>query len=76
MKNMRTKEEQIEVEMAMTRTEQVIERAMAAVAAARAAREADEKRRRETFQRVQIANLRRPTVPKGIQLPLVLFRPS
>ena len=76
MKNMRTKEEQIEVEMAMTRTEQVIERAMAAVAAARAAREADEKRRRETFQRVQIANLRRPTVPKGIQLPLDLFRPN
>lgn len=60
----------------MTRTEQVIERAMAAVAAARAAREADEQRRRETFQRVQIANLRRPTVPKGIQLPLDLFRPN
>lgn len=60
----------------MSRTEQVIERAMAAVAAARAAREADEKRRRETFQRVQIANLRKPTVPKGIQLPLDLRRPN
>ncbi|MGK6314488.1 hypothetical protein [Neorhizobium sp. DT-125] len=56
----------------MTRAEQVIERAMTAVAASRAIREAEAKRRRETFQKIQIANQRRPNVPKGIQLPLDL----
>lgn len=56
----------------MTRAEQVIERAMTAVAAARAVREAEAKRRRETFQKIQIANQRRPNIPKGIQLPLDL----
>lgn len=54
----------------MTRAEQVIERAMAAVAASRAIREAEAARRRETFQKIQIANQRRPNLPKGIQLPL------
>ncbi|TCV67975.1 hypothetical protein EDE05_14016 [Neorhizobium sp. R1-B] len=54
----------------MTRAEQVIERAMAAVAASRAIREAEAERRRETFQKIQIANQRRPNIPKGIQLPL------
>ncbi len=54
----------------MTRAEQVIERAMAAVAASRAIREAEAERRRETFQKIQIANQRRPNLPKGIQLPL------
>lgn len=54
----------------MTRAEQVIERAMAAVAASRAIREAEAERRHETFQKIQIANQRRPNIPKGIQLPL------
>jgi hypothetical protein len=58
------------MELPMTRAEQVIERAMAAVAASRAIREAEAERRRETFQKIQIANQRRPNIPKGIQLPL------
>lgn len=56
----------------MTRTEQVIERAMATVAAAREAREAEKRRRQETFRKIELANMRRPNVPKGIQLPLDL----
>lgn len=57
----------------MTRAEQVIERAMAAVAASRAIREAEAQRRRETFEKIEIANRRRPTnIPKGIQLSLDL----
>lgn len=56
----------------MTRAEQVIERAMAAVAASRAIREAEAERRRETFQKIQVASLRKPNIPKGIQLPLDL----
>jgi hypothetical protein len=67
---MRTNREHVEV--LMSRTEQVIERAMAAVAASRALREAEAQRRRETFQKIQIANQRRPNIPKGIQLPLDL----
>ncbi len=56
----------------MSRTEQVIERAMAAVAASRAVREAEAERRRATFQKIQIATRRRPVLPKGMQLPLDL----
>lgn len=56
----------------MTRTEQVIERALAAVAASRTIREAEAARRRETFQKIQIASQRRPNIPKGIQLRLDL----
>jgi len=56
----------------MTRAEQVIERAMSIVAASRAVREAEAERRRETFQKIQVANQRRPAIPKGIQLPLDL----
>lgn len=56
----------------MTRAEQVIERAMAAVAASRAVREAEAERRREIFQKIQVASQRRPNIPKGIQLPLDL----
>lgn len=56
----------------MTRTEQVIERAMAAVAASKALREAEAQRRRDTFQKIEIANRRKPNIPKGIQLSLDL----
>jgi len=56
----------------MTRAEQVIERAMATVAASRAAREAEAARRREIFEKIQIANQRKPNIPKGIQLSLDL----
>lgn len=57
----------------MTRAEQVIERAMATVAASRALREAEAERRRATFQKIEVASRRRPVnIPKGIQLPLDL----
>lgn len=52
----------------MTRAEQVIERAMATVAASRAAREAEAARRREIFEKIQVASQRKPNIPKGIQL--------
>ncbi|AXV17044.1 hypothetical protein CYG48_15910 [Neorhizobium sp. SOG26] len=60
------------MEVLMSRAEQVIERAMAAVAASKTLREAEAERRRKVFERIQIANQRRPSIPKGIQLPLDL----
>ncbi|WP_151612912.1 hypothetical protein [Sinorhizobium alkalisoli] len=55
----------------MTHAEQVIERAMAAVAAARRQRERDQERRRQTFGRIQLS----PPLPmpkRGLQLSLKL----
>jgi hypothetical protein len=60
------------MEMQMNRTDEVVSRALAVVAASRALREKQEKQRREVYERVQIASLKRPTVPKGIQLRLNL----
>ncbi|KEQ05941.1 MULTISPECIES: hypothetical protein [Pseudorhizobium] len=56
----------------MNRTEEVIERAMAAVAASRARRERQERERKQAFERIQIAMLKRPTLPKGIQVQMRL----
>lgn len=57
----------------MDRTQLVVERAMAVVAASRARRERQDRERKEAFERIQIAMLKRPTrIPKGIQLPLDL----
>ncbi|ACP23226.1 hypothetical protein NGR_b17750 (plasmid) [Sinorhizobium fredii NGR234] len=55
----------------MTHTEQVIERAMAAVAAARRQRERDQERRRQTFGRIPVG-LPLPTLRRGVQLSLEL----
>ncbi|WOS66561.1 hypothetical protein [Sinorhizobium fredii] len=55
----------------MTHTEQVIERAMAAVAAARRQRERDQERRRQTFGHIQLG-LPLPTLKHGVQLSLQL----
>lgn len=55
----------------MTRTEQVIERAMAAVAAARLQRERDQERRREIFGRIQLS-APLPMPKRGVQLSLQL----
>jgi hypothetical protein len=55
----------------MTHTEQVIERAMAAVAAARRQRERDQERRRQTFGRIQVG-LCLPRLKHGVQLSLQL----
>ncbi|MCJ8518242.1 hypothetical protein ABID21_000860 [Pseudorhizobium tarimense] len=56
----------------MKRTEEVIERAMAAVAASRARRERQERERKQAFERIQVAMLKRPTLPKGLQVPVNL----
>ncbi|MEV4610927.1 hypothetical protein D3C73_624370 [compost metagenome] len=56
----------------MKRAEDVAERALAMVAASRALRERHEKQRKEVYERVQIASLRKPNIPKGIQLRLDL----
>jgi hypothetical protein len=66
--------EQIEnmMEVQMNRADEVAERALALVAASRALRERQEQQRREVYERVQIAVLRKPTLPKGMQLRLNL----
>ncbi len=59
----------------MTHAEQVIERAMAAVAAARLRREREQERRRQTFGRIELT----PPLPmprRGLQLSLQLSRPA
>ncbi len=56
----------------MKRAEEVAERALALVAASRALRERHDKERKEVYERVQIASMPRPTIPKGIQLRLNL----
>lgn len=58
------------MEVQMNRTDEVVARALALVAASRALREKQERQRKETYERVQIASLRKPNIPKGIQLPL------
>ncbi|SFB42561.1 hypothetical protein SAMN03159496_03591 [Rhizobium sp. NFR07] len=56
----------------MNRADEVAKRALALVAASRAMRERHEQQRREVYERVQIATLRKPRIPKGIQLRLNL----
>ncbi len=60
------------MEVPMNRADEVAKRALALVAASRAMRERHEKQRREVYERVQIAALRKPRIPKGIQLRLDL----
>ena len=57
----------------MTRTDEVIERAMAFVAASRAARQRDLARRAEWQRRVQLS-APLPPLPRPVQLPLRLER--
>lgn len=56
----------------MNRTDEIVERALALVAASRAQRERHDQQRREVYERVQIAALRKPNIPKGVQLRLNL----
>jgi hypothetical protein len=60
------------MEVPMNRADEVAKRALALVAASRAMRERHEQQRREVYERVQIAALRKPRIPKGIQLRLNL----
>ncbi|PDT41619.1 MULTISPECIES: hypothetical protein [Sinorhizobium] len=55
----------------MNHAEEVIERAMAAVAAVRRQRERDQERRRQAFGRIQLG-LPLPTLKHGLQLSLEL----
>jgi hypothetical protein len=56
----------------MHRTDEVVARALAIVAASKAMRERHEQQRREIYGRIDLASLRTPYIPKGIQLPLKL----
>ncbi|MCO5734023.1 hypothetical protein [Rhizobium sp. SSA_523] len=56
----------------MTSAEQTVQKALAAVAAARALREREAAERRQTFQRIEIASRKPLYVPKGVQLSLEL----
>lgn len=56
----------------MTRTEQVIERAMAAVAESKAARARALERRRQTLGRIDIARKPEYLMKRGVQLQLQL----
>ncbi len=56
----------------MQRTDEVVARALAAVAASRALREKHDRERREIYGRIELASLRTPSIPKGVQLPLKL----
>jgi hypothetical protein len=56
----------------MSRTDEVVARALAVVAASRALREKQERQRKEVYERVQIASLRKPYIPRGMQMPLDL----
>jgi hypothetical protein len=60
------------MEVQMNRTDEVVARALAVVAASRALREKQERQRKEVYERVQVASLRKPYVPKGMQMPLDL----
>jgi hypothetical protein len=60
------------MEVQMNRTDEVVARALAVVAASRALREKQERQRKEVYERVQIASLRKPYIPKGMQMPLDL----
>jgi hypothetical protein len=60
------------MEVQMNRTDEVVARALAVVAASRALREKQERQRKEVYERVQIASLRKPYIPRGMQMPLDL----
>lgn len=56
----------------MDRTEDVVERALAAVAASKARRERHAREREAAYSRIQVAMLEKPVIPKGMQIPLEL----
>jgi chemotaxis regulatin CheY-phosphate phosphatase CheZ len=66
----RTNREQLEA--IMHKTEEVVARALSVVAASKALRERQEQQRREIYGRIELASLKKPYIPKGIQLPLRL----
>ena len=58
----------------MDRADEVVERALAAVAASKARRERYEYERKSAFQRIELAMLKKPTnIPRGVQMRLDLY---
>ncbi len=60
------------MDLPMNRAEEIAERAMAMVVKSRSLRERQEQQRKQVFERVQIATLRKPSIPAGIQMRLKL----
>ncbi|MDE1156968.1 MAG: hypothetical protein PW791_01605 [Neorhizobium sp.] len=56
----------------MHKTEDVVARALAVVAASKALRERQDRQRREVYGRIELAIMKKPNLPKGTQLPLNL----
>ena len=56
----------------MDKQNEAVERALRMVEASRALRERQAERRRETFGRIELASLRKPSLPKGFQMRLDL----
>ena len=56
----------------MNRSDEVVNRAMNVVAASRALRERQAQQRKQIYDKIQVESLRKPIVPKGIQLRLNL----
>ncbi len=60
------------MDLPMNRAEEISERAMTMVAESRSLRERQEQQRKQVFERVQIATLRKPSIPLRIQMRLKL----
>jgi hypothetical protein len=60
------------MEVGMHKTEDVVARALAVVAASKALRERQDRQRREVYGRIELAIMKKPNLPKGTQLPLNL----
>jgi hypothetical protein len=60
------------MEVPMNRADEVVNRAMNIVTASRALRERQAQQRKQIYEKIQVESLRKPSIPKGIQLRLNL----
>jgi hypothetical protein len=60
------------VEVLVKHSDEVVNRAMNVVAASRALRERQAQQRKHIYDKIRVESLRKPIVPKGIQLRLNL----
>ena len=60
------------VEVLVNHSDEVVNRAMNVVAASRALRERQAQQRKQIYEKIQVESLRRPSIPRGIQLRLNL----
>lgn len=56
----------------MQKASETAAKALAVVAASKALRERNDEQRRAFYSRIEIASMRKPTLPKGLQLSLKL----